>query len=214
MLVVAKSQGLLSLCAQRTGPPLARLALAEKSLWLWRAALELLPERELPQVCHHTHKDAIDILMRVPNMNPIPWPHCNVGGTVLGQFERLAHLRQPFGRHVEFEFVREASPRRRTVRVVRSVRSGGARRRVAGIIMPGVALVAMLFRVRLEAAAAAVVEISGLEHRCPSTSMCVGAESRPAWPSERTIYRRRAIRVGAISTRRMRCCGRQCLCWR
>ena len=217
--VVANSQGLLSPCAQqRTGPPLARLALAGKKLLLWRAALELLLERELPQVGHHTHKDAIDILMRVPNRNPRIWPHCNVGGTALGQFERLAHLRQPFGRHVEF--VREASLRRRTVRVVRSVRSSGARRRVADVITPGVALVAMPFRISLEAAAAAVVGVSRLEHRYPATSIHVGAESGPAWPSERRPRRPASVElivasaVTVLSTRRMRCCGRRCLCWR
>ena len=107
MVVVANSQGLLSPCAQRTGPPLARLRLAlwlwrKKSSWLWRAALGLLPECELPQVGHRTHKHAIDILMRVPNRHPVPSRHCNVGGTILAQFERLAHLRLPFGRHVEF----------------------------------------------------------------------------------------------------------------
>jgi hypothetical protein len=105
VVVVANSQGLLSPCAQRTGPPLARLALAKEkknSSWLWRAALELLPECELPQVGHRTHKHAIDILMRVPNRHPVPSRHCNVGGTILAQFERLAHLRLPFGRHVEF----------------------------------------------------------------------------------------------------------------
>jgi hypothetical protein len=95
-----------------------------------------LPECELPQVSHRTHKHAIDILMRVPIRNPVPSRHCcNVGGTVLGQFERLAHLRLPFGRHVEFAFVRVR--RRETVRLLRSVvrvrsggRSGGAVRRV------------------------------------------------------------------------------------
>ena len=72
---------------------------------------------------------------------------------------------------------------------------------------------AVLGRIRLEAAAAAVVGVSRLEHRYPATSIHVGAESGPAWPSERRPRRPASVElivvsaVTVLSTRRMRCCG-------